>query len=216
VIVTTLMNNSLNTYTPNDGTSLVEAWYVPGDRYWKGSVAWICNHYETSYLGQPPKIGFCTAATMAPYRDEWAIGDVTGAPSINTWSAPVEYCLSGGLQDFDNMCGFYFSHVIMILVCILNGVQCFYIMYTVILQRWRAKPGLLVIGDAIVSFLKFPDECTKGVSMLAMADVTSGSCWDSTKKRWLLPQTKTLWRPPQQTFWYQAVSRWRWILGLTL
>ena len=94
----------------------------------------------------------------------------------------------------------------MIAVCCLSLINCACILGTIIL---RSKPTISTIGDAIASFLEFPDETSAH-----MGPVSKSTFAKRKSRAWEEPSTVT-WRP-STTRWYSAPSRRRWIITMTL
>lgn len=131
IIVTSLATNELS---HNDSTSFIYAFKTPakGDD-WDTESTWLCADNGTW-----PKCSYDDAPTMAI---DWTIGsrDYTMA-NVDTWSAPVEYCLSGGTPVKNENCGFHWSISIMVLVSAFNIVNIVALWFV---ARWCRKPSLV-------------------------------------------------------------------------
>lgn len=144
---------------------------------------------------------------MAPYADTGEIGDVENR--IDLWSAPVEYCLSGGEQDFDNMCILYFNKMTMASVCGINLIQCFHILCAVKLQMKQKR--LVLLGDFITSFLNKADITTQSAQLLARKDVAAGQpFWKDESRSWNKDGADAAQSFTQRKHWQEVVGLRQW------
>lgn len=112
----------------------------------------------------------------------------------------VDYCLSEKVEEH---CRVMYSPAICLLIIVCNAVKVICIMFTI---RLRRKELLFTVGDAISSFIKYPDRTTLGRS------------WVDRKKAnavFAKPRpVKSRTLPPRRR-WLHAVGRRRWALSVT-
>lgn len=133
IVVTNLMTNELSN---NDSTSLITAFQSPGKGAdWDTESLWLCADNVTW-----PKT--CTYDDAPIMAENWIIGrqDVEPNRNVTSWSAPVQYCLSGGTNIKNMDCGFHWSISIMVLVSALNVVNIVAIWFV---AKWCREPSLV-------------------------------------------------------------------------
>lgn len=74
--------------------------------------------------------------------------------------AKIEYCVAESLEDLHLTCTVGASTRLLGVVIVCNALKVLCLLTT--LLRWRTDP-LAVVGDAIASFLEFPDPTTRGL-----------------------------------------------------
>ena len=108
----------------------------------------------------------------------------------------LEYCLSVPTEEH---CKIQFSLAIMIVVIVCNLIKTI-CMSTI---AWKKDPEPLVtLGDAIASFMDWPDVTTKGNCIAGKARFEKNKSWDSFSRRW---NSKSL-------LLFRAASSRRWIV----
>jgi hypothetical protein len=108
----------------------------------------------------------------------------------------VNYCLSQRVPD---VCRLQFSLPIMLIVIFCNVVKLMCILLTLM----RNESPLIMMGDAISSFLQRPDPMTKGMGPVTIYDLRAGY-WpiEPQARPWVY---RRYWR-------WQSVGLWRWII----
>jgi hypothetical protein len=140
---------------------------------------------------------------VSPYDWMCFEGDCNSAgtpTSSNTWTVankPVDYCLS---EVVDEKCKLQFSLYIMIVVIFCNFVKSVSMALTLFQQR---TPTLVTLGDAVASFLDFPDPSTEGMCIVSKAQILKGA--------WKQRRTPKSYRPKRH-FWFRAASLKRWLV----
>ncbi|KAJ1710323.1 hypothetical protein NYO67_7490 [Aspergillus flavus] len=112
----------------------------------------------------------------------------------------VDHCLSEKVEEH---CRVMYSPAICLVVILCNAVKVICIMFTI---RIRRKELFFTVGDAITSFMKYPDRTTLGRSWVDQKEAKSVF----TKPRPM--KSRTL--PPRRR-WHYAVGRRRWALSVT-
>ncbi|KAB8204567.1 hypothetical protein BDV34DRAFT_226367 [Aspergillus parasiticus] len=112
----------------------------------------------------------------------------------------VDYCLSEKVEEH---CRVMYSPAICLLIIVCNAVKVICIMLTI---RLRRKELLFTVGDAIASFMKYPDRTTLGRSWVDRKKANSVFGTHRPVK------SRTL--PPRRR-WHHAVGRRRWALFVT-
>jgi hypothetical protein len=122
--------------------------------------SWMCNQLDFSANASPPLALSCTA-NLALLRSEVQLRGWRPIPGQNEI---VESCIS---EKIDERCRLEFSKHIAILVLCLNFAKMA-LMFIVVLDV--GERPILTIGDAIASFLTYPDDITRGLSMWSNFD----------------------------------------------
>jgi hypothetical protein len=91
----------------------------------------------------------------------------------------------------------------MIIVCILNVLQCFYCARTLFDELWDTDLALLMVGDAVESFLKRPDPCTVGQGLLSKKQVDHAMV---RRNRWKATKEARIFENSATTRWYTAAG----------
>ncbi|RDW85190.1 hypothetical protein BP6252_02780 [Coleophoma cylindrospora] len=156
-------------------------------RVWKGDYQvayfWICGD---GWSGNPYGDGeaVCTLSTAQAAASTWTLS-----------GHKISYCL---VEKVVEQCELRFSLVIMLIVIAANAVKAIVMILTV----WRLRePTLVTVGDAIASFLNYPDPTTQGFCLSSKDDIQ--------KKRWKGQPAKP-WIP-KSDFWFKAASVKRWL-----
>ncbi|KAH0542508.1 hypothetical protein FGG08_003104 [Glutinoglossum americanum] len=156
--------------------------------------SWICNTTTTKSLQLetiPIEHFDCSPSVALEGIESWVMA-----------GEPVSYCLS---RPVDEKCRLQFSLHIMIVVIVCNAVKSVCMIVT---GKWvtgeKKKKGdgpLIVVGDAVASFLETEDERTKGMCLLTKREVEGGA--------WRLMPGPRKWEPKRK-FWFLASWK-RWV-----
>ncbi|KAM3071463.1 hypothetical protein ACMFMF_007935 [Clarireedia jacksonii] len=83
-----------------------------------------------------------------------------------------------------------------VIICNISKVICIFIT----LRRYKGSP-LVTLGDAVASFLKYPDHTTRGMCLVSKEGIR--------KNIWTQPLRPRLWQPTgKQEFWRANTIRW--------
>lgn len=131
---------------------------------------WLCSDVKARYQGSKRKSGFCKAylPELKANPAEWTVD-----------GARVAYCLS---QPAGDVCKLYFSPAIAGAVISMNAIKA--ICIGLVLYTLKDTP-LLTLGDAVASFLDFPDDTTSNMGVVSRGDLRSSngySTWISGPK----------------------------------
>lgn len=113
----------------------------------------------------------------------------------------IDYCLS---KQVDPHCRLNFNPQLMAIVLISNAFKAAILLYAALRPP---KEPLLVLGDAIESFLSAPDGASGGSCLASAKDVRQRA-----KQDWVGPR---VWVPVKKK-WGSAITRRRWIMSLIL
>ncbi|KAH0559694.1 hypothetical protein GP486_003791 [Trichoglossum hirsutum] len=103
----------------------------------------------------------------------------------------IDYCFSKHVKE---RCRLQFSFYIMIIVIFCNLAKSFIMGLTV----WKHRtPTLVTLGDAVSSFLEYPDKSTEDMCLVAKTDILKGV--------WKQNRSPRVYRPVRN-FWFRAVS----------
>jgi len=147
------------------------------------SPSWFCFAQITSD---------CDANSMIR-TGEWYAGSYTSSGSRQL---QVQYCLAESIQPH---CKVTFNVFMLLIAVICNAVKAAAFILLLLLPGF--KP-LITIGDAIASFLTYPDQVTARHGAPAIAG--DGS--------WTPPILSTPWRP-QRCHWFCGATLRQWIVG---
>lgn len=156
------------------------------------SFSWICNdtimHYDYNSSG-----------TLC--REESKNIQKTANTRWNSAGYEISYCLAEKVLVPD--CHLHFAPQLMGPVVLMNIVKCIVTFYVAF--RLRDAP-LVTLGDAIESFLKHPDPCTRGMCLATAqemahqfsrathhAPILRAKTFDATRYRWHKIITKRQW-----------------------
>lgn len=152
--------------------------FSSGEGTWQAFDSWLCLDIRKK---NKDLSGFCTAylPELKASPSEWTVDGVR-----------VEYCLSQPAPR--NICKLYFSPAIAGVVVGMNAIKA--IAIALVLYAVKDTP-LLTLGDAVSSFLDFPDETTSNMGVVSKNDlkskngyttwITGPKSYDSSRKpRW--------------------------------
>ncbi|KAF8864403.1 hypothetical protein BDZ45DRAFT_797496 [Acephala macrosclerotiorum] len=88
------------------------------------------------------------------------------------------------------------------IVTCLNFLKCFYIF---LVFWWRSEHTLCTLGDAIASFLEFPDPHTNAIGLSSKESLKPTRNW---------PHTGTFEWHLRLIRWFRAASFWRWLFTM--
>ncbi|OJD36760.1 uncharacterized protein BKCO1_9000190 [Diplodia corticola] len=135
---------SKDTAEQNNGSSLLHGWISGSDFvHWQSATRWVCVAHEDYNWNH-----YCSQDDISQYADSWKV------PSFNKTWAPIEYCLAGPSGNNAERCGFHYSAVILVLVCVLTLIESIFITWT---AKRHDSPTMVTTGDAIAEFLKRPE-----------------------------------------------------------
>lgn len=151
---------------------------------------WICQSLQKhEYQWQiTPCITFLPEARTQAANNSWIVGTHT-----------VDYCL---VEDLAPHCKLQYSLPLVVIVIIFNLLKAIVISYVAFTST---DAPILTTGDAVASFLRNPDQFSRGNCLLPgdafrrPAKYGGALTFDATPKRWR-----------------SALSRRRWVLGITL
>lgn len=125
---------------------------------------------------------------------------------------PIDYCL---IHEIDEKCMLQFSVPIMLIVIICNVIKTVCMIQA--LLRGGLQP-LVIVGDAIASFLNEPDPATKNICMADKYFFRKES-WQARivtqskrkRHRWFQDARILTWKPKRHR-WLRAASKTRWLV----
>lgn len=121
--------------------------------------------------------------------------------NATTWKVsghPVSYCLS---EKVDDVCDVKFSMDIMYFLVGVNALKVITMVW--VLFRIKAENILTSVGDAAISFLKYPDPTTFGMCLANKRNITS---------YWRSQNIARLYEAAASRRWGQGISRKRWFI----
>lgn len=155
------------------------------------------NSYLVSFLSIGPSPTKTRSSTPDWFHDNRTVEDAANnARDWKVYEYPIDYCLS---QELDEKCMLQFSLPIMLTVIICNLIKT--ICMILVLLLMKGSQPLVIVGDAIASFLNEPDFTTKNI---CLADK-----YFFRKKDW---QTKTMTWRLERLCWFRAASLTRWLV----
>ncbi|KAE8423068.1 hypothetical protein BDV36DRAFT_290877 [Aspergillus pseudocaelatus] len=130
-----------------------------------------------------------------------SLPDVQARVAENNWTVggyKSEYCL---VEEATPHCKLQYSLYLVVIVIAFNIVKAIVLCYVAF--NLKDSP-LLTTGDAVSSFLRAPDQCSRGRCLLSMESVRQPSKYSRTMAFDANPRR-----------WRSAMSRRRWSLGIT-
>lgn len=116
----------------------------------------------------------------------------------------VSHCLS---EPGQSPCTLHANWTIVIIVVVLNTVKLLGMIYVVL---WVTDEPLLTTGDAIQSYLIYPDVFTQRRCLTSVNDVLNQGWWTSPK----VPKPEQFGVIPNR--WRDAASKTRWLMFLSM
>ena len=173
---------------------------------------WMCEHSNTFSCKKLAPHGYGNQAKEELAISHWNIADYA-----------VEYCMVS-YQPTEHLCRVVYSFRIMLgkrrcealglqtnhvpVVCLFNYLKCLCIIYTTVRYSRRSDPPISILGDALASFLKHPDNSTQGLAIISKQDFLDDP------EMWRNP-TPRQWHP-RRLYWFSAASKRRWYSTLAL
>jgi hypothetical protein len=174
-------------------------------------------------------------------KNQWAIENGTAVlekdrvkqpqQPITTWYLGLEfyevsYCLVQPASTEALVCRFEFSSGIMITICILNLAKTLVMFFTWLIPRWQwngeieakqsRKKTLYTLGDAIASFMSYPDESTKNMSLATQNNFRSKRTFKSRFRKEEPPVYSPQSWEKADARWGNAASLTRWIFLIAM
>jgi hypothetical protein len=129
------------TMASNNNSSLVFAWISKTDPF--EFADWICQQDA-----QAGSTGSCTTTRAYSHTSDWVVSSIED----DSDTAIVDHCLVGErASDMHERCGLHYNGAVMVIVCILCGLECILIIIAALICR---RPSLTIVGDAIAESLK--------------------------------------------------------------
>lgn len=171
----------IGTKEPKSKDFVVHHSIISVDTYFpEESYDWVCPRYEPPCRDQLPALEKASHS-WAPYDEK------------------VEYCYS---QPIEEACQLTFSPTFVAYVLVSNALKAAILLYIAL------KPpaeSLLVLGDAVESFLTAPDAVSTGGCLASIDDIKK-----KNNEEWTRPRA---WVPVKRR-WASAVSRRRWTVSI--
>ncbi|KAH7270937.1 hypothetical protein B0J15DRAFT_483716 [Fusarium solani] len=173
-----------------NGSKIFGTWYqshdlIVGKGCYNTPYSWICpgiNCNAQACLGKIPDV--------KKKANDW-----------RPFEHHVKYCLS---KPREEICRINFNIPVAVGVIIANAAKAIILLY---MAFSPPEEPLLVLGDAIHSFLKKPDPFSKHICLASIHDVKTQGAWASIKpSRWVSTKRR----------WAAAISRTRWWISGSL
>lgn len=116
----------------------------------------------------------------------------------------IEYCLSGNVNQ---LCRLQFNETLAIIVIVFNAIKVLTLIYVFFAVK---ENPLLTMGDAVASFLKRPDDTTRGLCLVSKRSIKQWSAGNVEADSVGVPYD------PTRKSWSTAVSKVRWAFCMTL
>ncbi|KAK1757299.1 hypothetical protein QBC47DRAFT_442112 [Echria macrotheca] len=214
------------------------------DDYWQpqGNVVVLVKNAS---LQSPPEDSLLMYASVIPRMDDWAknmwaLENGTGPgwvarseplpqPITKWYVGPHRYevsrCLVQPPEQLQTHCRFEYSPGIMFTIVSMNFVKALIMLAIWVLRRWqeplkaktdpRETEVLYTLGDAIASFMRFPDETTRDMGLASKYDFEH-------RRRWETRFVKQAPSPPSEPRvyslsakrWHSSVSLRRWLTAV--
>ncbi|KAE9380983.1 hypothetical protein N431DRAFT_396271 [Stipitochalara longipes BDJ] len=159
---------------------------------------WICGGKNTTlpnaFMKPPADGGPCQGTKFDRVR--------ANASEWSPFGEKVSYCLSESAAD---QCQLYGNFLLLLVVVATNTIEI--LALTIIILRSGSSP-LLTIGDALSSFLEFPDDTTRD---MCLASSHHFRLLNYEKKEWSALLTGWL---PKKRYWCSTVRVGRWVSAL--
>jgi hypothetical protein len=207
---TDLQNGSIFDYMPS--TQWQNTVLTIGGSGWLPNT-WICsapgsNYSHTFHSKEAQtKVTICDTSLAIKDVDNWKIG-----PN----AVPIDYCLS---EIVPEVCQLQFIVQVTIIVIVCNFLKLVCMVMTI----WTLNDRpLVVIGDAISSFLETGDEATKGQCLTVAHQDLKNVKWQGKHSFWTVKEYQLtndgksrMWALNQNR-WFTAPKAVNWIFCLVL
>jgi hypothetical protein len=131
---------------------------------WDLGSHWICSAY---YHGTNDG---CTLERALPHKSDWKI-EMRQLRDYNQYrNFTVDHCLVGEPASLDTLCGFHYSPGLLLAVCICTSAAT---MLIALVTFWYNDPTIVLMGDALESFLKSPLDDPEDTTLLTNDSVSS-------------------------------------------
>lgn len=186
---------SVDTTEQNNGSSLLHGWISGSDSAaWNAATRWVCVVQENLNWDT-----YCSPSKIPEYAVDWRV-IITEARN-----STIDYCLVGEQGDNDVRCGFHYSSVVAILVCVCTLTESFLICWTALKQHSHT---LVTVGDAIAEFLDRPEHETEASFL---STIEQGRDMQRTGMR------KGAWKESNPGVrWFHAASLNLWVTSVIL
>lgn len=176
--------------------------------------SYVLNYTGNNWICDPDNLIVnnykCNYKTVAANASSWTLGPLNtnkADPYVlfpsEEW--PIDYCLAQQ-TDLGGKCQLQYSLVIMICVLIANATK---LSCMIFILRTHLEPVLATIGDGIASFLERPDTVTAERPFLDRQQ--------AHKFKMAGSKGPVRWQKPKRALrWWNAPSRPRWFITLTL
>ncbi|EFR02719.1 hypothetical protein MGYG_05717 [Nannizzia gypsea CBS 118893] len=131
--------------------------------------------------------------------------DIRAQVAASNWtvgSHQVRFCLA---EPAPAHCKLQYSLPLTVIVIIFIAIKVTAICYVAL----TTISAILTTGDAVASFIRTPDETTRGKCLLSMKDITKAP--DASKPSWFYQIYTGYNEKPER--WHSAVANRRWTLG---
>ncbi|KAK8102321.1 hypothetical protein PG984_015467 [Apiospora sp. TS-2023a] len=187
-----------------NGSSLLDGW-VSGWETWTLSATWICDAYQSSDLNH---WRLCDSNWAKEFSNDWHLR------WHDIWRIKVDHCLAGGNGDNEKRCGLHYSAYIWEIVCACTSLECLLVFVVWLRNRRDMKVDrgnkkhrtMVTIGDAIHSFLEYPDAAN-------ISEESGHGATTPTKGGGSIILKKARWVVSKRVSWLQAASMTVWILS---
>ncbi|KAK4450480.1 hypothetical protein QBC34DRAFT_460961 [Podospora aff. communis PSN243] len=137
----------------------------------------------------------------------------------------VSHCLVQPPDQIQTRCRLEYSPPIMFTICFMNFVKAFIMLSIWFLRRWqeplkakkdpRETEVLYTLGDAIASFMRFPDDTTQDMGLASKYDFIRRRTWKNrfVKQAPQPPSEPREYRPSVKR-WGSSVSLRRWFTAI--
>jgi hypothetical protein len=184
VVVATLPNQSFT--GPKSSVLDVSLWPV-----YPLQSSWICGNHSNGKIA----ITESPLRSIGVGRQYCDLHKALNSPLLTAAGHLIDHCL---IEKTPSSCSLQFSLPIVLAMIICHIVELICILSILFIDQ----SALFTLGDAIDSFLQYPDSMTKRICTLSLTDIKDGSLWSEQPE----PRRWAYKRHPQ----CNAAGGWRW------
>ena len=184
-----------------NGSSLIKGFIgaLQDPATWDSASWWICAAYDDPYFGR-----YCTLEWALSFEHDWKIQWTNDPAYYNVSNVTVDHCLVGEPANVDTGCGFHYNAYLFLAVCICTTAAASLV---ALVTFKHSDPTIVVVGDAVESFLKSPEDLLPWSSQstlrrrersIALLEVRAWEVHDGGPR------------------WFWAVGKKTWLLSITL
>lgn len=146
-------------------------------------TSWMCRYVETFVTGQMPSSEpDCTSQFYMGIPANWSIGVYSVEIEKEKWSIGSHQISKCFAEKVEPSCSLKYDARLLAVVIAANAIKVVAMVATLLQYK---QPALVTLGDALASFLRRPDETTKGLCLASREDFAF-PVWERRPRTYLI------------------------------